>query len=328
MSPAWTRAAHETRRVEYRGTGRVSDWTIIELTAILDWIRSIDPAALLVDGAFPKNRLMYAAPEHFWLDPKPAPDGGDPFLATFQCNRRAMSYPDLNTLSRSAEASGQRPWVYLSQDNLQALVDDLPDLGIAAICAFEDDATRHDLLAALCPVMHCVQFTDPMGRKLDYVVMVPDGWETDFGETGLHQIEIFQGTPPKNITIKAHQLSSDCPWEAEGDRFVSWLWTGPGITHRICLGDPPREVTGISIHFIENPRHERIADNVLLQLNGRTVPCNKDDLGETGGTVRIRLAPDCARPAILGVCAFPNAKPVERDPRMLRACMTSIEALV
>jgi len=120
-------------------------------------------------------------------------------------------------------------------------------------------------------------------------------------------------------------LLSDCPWPAEGNHVYSWMWIGPGVISRFCLGALPQAFRTIRVRFLDHEGHQNIWRNLAFQLNGRPVPHEARELGETGGVAQILLPTGLARPLVLGIGAFPDAAPNLHDGRHLRACIEALE---
>ena len=312
----------------------MTGWSQGELKAVVDHIRWMTGDAAFIDTSFPRQKLMYAMPVARWLLPQAASlTEAERFLADFMCNARDLCGEDLGDLSDGLVENGKRPWVYVAETGLAHWGPVAAQLGLPGLTHVSGQAGFEALMALpFAAGMRWMRFADSDGDALDFVVWLPPSMEIEDVDVppapafATVPLNVRRGAAP--ITIKVRWLMSDCPWAAEGDDTFSWHWTGPGVTHRICLGDPPREFGRLMVHFMDHPAHAEIGQNLKFQINGRTVPANTDRLGEIGGSVQVNLPAGSARPLVLGVCAFPNARKIQGEHRHLRACITEVEALV
>lgn len=306
-------------------------WRLADLRAVLAVVEAADPGACYLELDFPLHRLCHARPDRqLRLPPPPAAppqdDGTGALCARFRPADPAGPPPGVVALLTAPPADGARPWLVGRPAALAAVARD-PDLpGLPALVSALDDRERaaaRDLAAALG--RQTVGFADPAGRLRPWVALPVPGAPGLTLPPAPGAVLPAPDVPPAAVHIPARALVTDIGWPAEGDRVSSWIWTGPEILHRLCLGDPPQDLGAIGLHLAESPRHAGLDGQLALQLNGRRVAFRGDTPDVAGGTVWLDLPAGLARPVVLGVAAFPALPPAPQDERRLRVCLHGLE---
>ncbi|MBD3763765.1 MAG: glycosyltransferase [Rhodobacterales bacterium] len=317
--------------------GRVMDpaapppWRLADLRAVLAVVEAADPRALYLELDFPLHRLVHARPDRqLRLLPPPSvagpQDGVGAFCARFRPADPAGPAAGAPDPLPAPQALGAGPWLVGRPEALAAVARDTDLTGLPALISALDDRERaavHDLAAALG--RRVVGFADPAGGLRPWVALpVP-------GAPGLTLPPLppavlpAPDVPPAPLRIPALALVTDIGWPAEGDRVSSWIWTGPEILHRICLGDPPQDLDRIGLRVTESPLHTGLDGQLALQLNGRRVAYRGETPDVAGGTVWVDLPAGLARPVVLGVAAFPARPRAPAGDKTLRVCLRGLE---
>lgn len=293
-------------------------WSLATLAAVIAQVRSLDPAAVLIEGSFPFHRLACIAPAHPWLLPAPARTRAlHPLFRDFSINESTKADADMNVLVTAARNNNASPWLMVDAEQATGL----PVTGATLLV----HASSEEELAALdTRGLRRIRFVDADGAWAGYSAFLPD--ETVLAGAP-DEIALGQADMPGTIWISPRDMISDCPWAAEGDESYSWIWTGPEIVHRICLGHLPQEARAVAVHFLDSVHHEGIAENLVIQVNGRPLPMDTSQLQARHGRVQVTLPDSVEAPVVLGVCAFPESRKPADEIRHIRVAIEAMEIL-
>lgn len=300
----------------------VNSWQAADLAAVVLWLQARFPACRFIDATFPEQRLSFVLPGYRWL----LPQGGlgvPDFLAGFRNAAPEGSGRAISELTGDARGTHV---VFLAQGRVPELLAAARRAVMPLLVRLDDLGAAAGLAAmARAQGWQAVRFARTKGDLVSYLCLLPHAEEV--GEPTLPwRVEPLPPCPPvSGAAIAPDALMTDCPWPSEGSEDFPWLWLGPQILTRICLGDPPAEFRSLTIQFMDHPQHADLANNLVFQLNGRPVPFDGAGLRPTGGGARIRLDPALSRPLVLGIGAFPAVSRLPGEPRHLRASLIRLE---
>jgi hypothetical protein len=304
----------------------LQDWTLSDLDMPLAELSAALPKATFIDATFPYHRLSFLVPGQTRTLMLDAHGSDQPFLARFRNTRKNMEDTDLAVMVASLKRAGRTPVLFVLQRDAGNVLAQAIKSRLCVLIWLDADqdltALRQQAQQADMETLH---MPDMAGQASPVMLVCPT--ESKILETlqNASQAKPVSSLARRAITIKPINLLADSAWPAEGDDGYSWLWMGPDVLTRFCLGNPPNDFRHIRVHFMPHKQHTTIATNLAFQLNGKPVNFDGKGLSETGGVVQIVLPPRTAKPLILGIGAFPNAPVNPGDGRHLRACILGVE---
>jgi hypothetical protein len=303
-----------------------ADWALIDLESAVLWLRDVLPGVAFIDTTWPYHRLGYIAPGQTWtlMPPRPGPEQA--LFGRFRSTRRIPTEADPAALAARLQQGGATPVLFAGQTQAVRLLEEARRADLCLLVWVDRPQDMPALLSrAAMADLDALRLTDATGRMRQVLFLYPAAHAPSAAlGMGASSLQI-PDRASWGITIKPMDLLSDSSWPAEGDHSYSWLWIGPDVLTRLCLGAPPRDFQQIRVHFMPHTRHQKIATNLIFQLNGRPVAFDTSALGDTGGIVQIALPRALSKPLILGIGAFPDTPINPDDGRRLRACLVGVE---
>ncbi|MAK60598.1 MAG: hypothetical protein CMK09_06440 [Ponticaulis sp.] len=314
---------------------QAGSWDVSDLSSIVHFLRDSEPNCILIEAASPYDRLVFVTDDFVMLkDPFLDGEAQSSFWSQFQFDpmaARIEAFSDINVFRK------QGAMVVLHLRNRSQLSEHkaiIKELGTSCLlpvtCADDVALISQDLSAlGYTPV----RFVDRLKRDLNYVAGFPAGWLEDHSnllKKPLFKSNAFTLELPRKKDesgqryLKIHQVTSNCPWFCEGARDYSWRWTGPEIIDLTCLGDWPASYSRLDVDLIHDERHVDLSRNISFLINGRSVEFDILNPTARGGAIAIKLPKQFETPMVLGVGAYPNARPDKTDLRTVRACLQGL----
>ncbi len=305
-----------------------TQWRLTDLVSVLAHVSEVDPAASFVEAEFPGFRLPFAGLEFAWMHRNGAlvqPLG--PFWQCFRAGTGRSDTLSLSELLRDAARSQHHLWIHVCPGaDLKTWLQAVAATDVRLLCPAGERRQAIEIIRASRESgLHAFDLVAADRRRRGYVMIVSPQSALD-GTSGGWFDRTTADTPSRErITIQADDLVTDVTWQVERSGGHAWLWTGPEILHRICLGDVPEDIGRVRIVTIGNSGRPDVRANLALQVNGLPVPFRYSGWEHDSGVIEFSLGGTTVRPVVVGIAGFPAAPIVDEMGRTLRVCISNLE---